>query len=246
MVANSRKKVKNPAKVMCPNAGFSNRDVFIVIPAYNEAGRLVAVVDSLRCRYPNVVVVDDGSTDDTARVASQHGCRVLRHAINRGQGAALQTGITYSVLEGARWIVTFDADGQHQTSDLPALLAPVVTGKVDVAMGSRFLERTSNVPRSRQGLLWAARLFTRMVSGVRLTDCHNGLRALSRRAAEQIHLRQDRMAHASEFYDQMKAAGLSYQEVPVSVLYTAETLNKGQSVFNSISILFQYFFRRVS
>jgi polyprenyl-phospho-N-acetylgalactosaminyl synthase len=231
---------------MPPGNDMCNELVFVVIPAYNEARRLAPVVDELRHRYPNVVVVDDGSMDDTAAIARQHGCRVLRHAINRGQGAALQTGMTYSLLEGAQWIVTFDADGQHQTSDLPTLLAPVVAGEVDVTLGSRFLGETSPMPWSRRGLLWAARWFTRIVSGIHLTDCHNGLRVLSRRAAQRIHLRQDRMAHASEFYDQIKAAGLSYREVPVSVIYTTETLAKGQNMFNSVSIVFQYFFGRFS
>jgi len=231
---------------MPPGSDMSNENVFVVIPAYNEASRLGPVVDELCRLYPNVVVVDDGSTDDTSHIALQHGSRVLRHVINRGQGAALQTGMTYSLLEGAQWIVTFDADGQHQTSDLPALLAPVVSGEVDLALGSRFLREMSHMPRSRRGLLWAARWFTRIVSGVNLTDCHNGLRVLSRKAAERICLRQDRMAHASELYDQIKAAGLTYREVPVSVLYTAETLAKGQNMFNSVSIVFQYLFGRFS
>jgi len=161
-----------------------HHDVFIVIPAYNEASRLGPVLEVLRREYRNVVVVDDGSTDATAAVAREAGCIVLRHAINRGQGAALQTAITYSLEAGAKFIVTFDADGQHQASDLPGLLAPVLDGQVDVAIGSRFLANTAHVPPLRRFLLRMARLFTWMVSGVYLTDCHNGFRALSRHGAE--------------------------------------------------------------
>ncbi len=219
--------------------------VFIVVPAYNEASRLGPVIAELREEFPMVVVVDDGSTDETSRVAQENGCLVLRHAINRGQGAALQTGITYSLRQGARFIVTFDADGQHGVSDLPAILAPVIRGEVDIVLGSRFLATGSNVPPSRRLLLRVARLFTWVASGMHLTDCHNGLRAFSRRAAQKIHLRQDRMAHASELYDQIRAERLSYKEVAVSIRYNAETLAKGQGALNSVSILFHYFFGKV-
>ena len=220
-------------------------DVFIIIPAFNEATRVGPVLHELVQHYTRVVVVDDGSTDGTAEVARQHGCTVLRHPINRGQGAALQTGITYCLRAGAGFLVTFDADGQHQVSDIAAMLEPVVQGGVDVALGSRFLSGNSNVPPLRSMVLRAARIFTWLTSGLYLSDCHNGFRVLSRPAAEQIRLRQDRMAHASEFYDQIRAAGLSFKEVPVSIRYTPETLAKGQSLSNLVSILVHYLVGKV-
>jgi glycosyltransferase involved in cell wall biosynthesis len=222
-----------------------NDNIFIVIPAYNEQKRIKAVLQTLQQRYHDIVVVDDGSTDATAQIASACGCHILRHAINRGQGAALQTGITYSLLRNADIIVTFDADGQHRPEDIQNLLEPVLNGNIDVALGSRFLSLESNIPPIRKILLLAARYFTQIVTGIRLTDCHNGLRALSRKAAKRINLHQDRMAHASEFYDQLKTAELSYKEVPVSIFYTADTLAKGQRGLDSISILFQYIFQRL-
>jgi glycosyltransferase involved in cell wall biosynthesis len=223
----------------------STTDVFIVIPAYNEAKRLGSVLVELTKSYPNIVVVDDGSTDDTFAVARQHTQMALHHAVNRGQGAALQTGIKYCLSRGAQFIVTFDADGQHQVSDVAAMLEPVMAGEVQVALGSRFMDRQSNVPRLRRLLLHAARVFTWATSGLHLSDCHNGFRAIARDAAEQIELRQDRMAHASEFYDQIKILGLSFREVPVSITYTAETLAKGQSLFNSLNILIHYLLGKV-
>jgi len=219
--------------------------VFIVIPAYNEAARLGPVLDALLPQYPNVVVIDDGSSDETAQVARQRGAVVLRHVINRGQGAALQTGITYSLRAGAEYIVTFDADGQHNPADLPAMLAPVAAGQCDVTLGSRFLGRAENMPLSRRLLLLAARVFTYLTSGVKLTDCHNGLRVLSRRAARCLNLRQDRMAHASEIYDQLRTAGLQYREIPVTISYNAETLRKGQSASAALNIAFHYLFGKV-
>jgi glycosyltransferase involved in cell wall biosynthesis len=225
----------------CPSAS-----TYIVIPAYNESTRLAGVINDLRKDFPHVVVVDDGSRDETAQVAADAGCAVLRHIINRGQGAALQTGITYALRQGAEYVVTFDADGQHQKADLDAMLEPVVKGEVDVTLGSRFLDTRSEVPPLRRMLLQAARFFTWFTSGLYLSDCHNGFRVFSRKAAEALHIQQDRMAHASEIYDQIAAAGLRYREVPVTIRYTAETLAKGQRASNSVSVLFQYLFSKMS
>jgi glycosyltransferase involved in cell wall biosynthesis len=221
-------------------------DVYIVVPAYNEAGRIERVLAELGNLYGEVVVVDDGSTDDTHYLASQYPCTVLRHVLNRGQGAALQTGITFSLAQGASCIVTFDADGQHQVSDLSAVIAPIVRGEVQVTLGSRFLGDSSGVPLSRRIVLQAARFFTWFTSGLYLTDCHNGFRAFSRSAAEQIVLRQDRMAHASELYDQIRRAHLAVREVPVSIRYTADTLAKGQRLANSVNVLVHYLLGKVS
>lgn len=220
--------------------------VFIVVPAFNEGRRLSIVLDELSRTGHRVVVVDDGSRDRTAEEARRYGCYVLRHTFNRGQGAALQTGIAFALREGADAVVTFDADGQHQTSDLPALLEPVLSGRVDVALGNRFLSSRSNVPKVRQALLQLGRVFTWLTSGLRVGDCHNGYRAFSRKGAAAISMKQDRMAHASEIYDQIKDAGLTYEEVPVTIRYTAETLAKGQKLSNSVSVLFQYLYGKIA
>jgi polyprenyl-phospho-N-acetylgalactosaminyl synthase len=219
--------------------------VFIVVPAYNEGARLGKVLGELGRTGYHVVVVDDGSSDTTSDVARGHGCFVLRHTFNRGQGAALQTGVTFALREGADVIVTFDADGQHQTADLPALLAPVLEGRADVALGNRFLNGQSNVPGFRKVVLQLGRVFTFLTSGVRVGDCHNGYRAFSRKAATAINLKQDRMAHASEIYDQIEGSHLSYEEVPVTIRYSAETLAKGQKLSNSVSVLFQYLYGKL-
>jgi glycosyltransferase involved in cell wall biosynthesis len=223
-----------------------NLHVFIVVPAYNEARRLGTVLDDLARTGYSIVVVDDGSHDRTAEVAARHGCYVLRHSFNRGQGAALQTGISFALREGADVIVTFDADGQHQTADLPALMEPIMSGRCDVALGNRFINGQSNVPPARRMVLQLGRLFTLMTSGLRVGDCHNGYRAFSRKGAAVLSLKQDRMAHASEIYDQIRSAGLSYEEVPVTIRYTAETLAKGQKLSNSLNVLFQYLYGKIA
>ncbi len=221
------------------------RDVFVVIPAYNEATSLKTVMHEVRAVYPNVVVVDDGSADDTFAVAQQAGGHVLRHIVNRGQGAALQTGIQYALQRGARFVVTFDADGQHCVKDIAALVGPIHRGECDIALGSRFLGRSVNMPASRRLLLRAGVLFTWLVSRVRLTDVHNGLRAFSRRAAEHVDITLDRMAHASELIDMIRNCGLVFREVPVEVRYTEYSLAKGHSARGALKIAFHYLTGRI-
>lgn len=210
--------------------------VWVVVAAFDEETRLPATLRSLCARYPDVVVVDDGSTDSTFASALAHPVWTLRHPINCGQGAALRTGIAFALARGARVIVTFDADGQHDAAGIPLLVGPIVEGRADVVLGSRFLGRTVGMPWTRRLLLKAGVLFTRIFSRVRLTDTHNGFRALSREAAQRIRFAQDRMAHASEIVDQLSVHGLRFCEVPVTVRYTEATLAKGQNPWNAIKI----------
>jgi len=220
--------------------------VFIVVAAYNEAGAIGEVVRELRAAYPRVIVVDDGSVDDTAGAAKAAGAIVLRHGINCGQGAALQTGIEFALRRGARYVVTFDADGQHSVEDVATLLAPILAGECEITLGSRFLGQTVNMPRRRRWMLRLGVAFTRVVSGLRVTDTHNGLRAFSRAAAGRIDLRMDRMAHASEILDQIRRGGLPWREVPTTIRYTDYSLRKGQSMLGAFKILLHYVMGRVS
>jgi glycosyltransferase involved in cell wall biosynthesis len=211
--------------------------VWLVIPAFDEAAVIGDVVALARTRCPNVVVVDDCSRDATAAAALAAGAHVLRHPVNLGQGAALQTGLDYALAAGAEFLVTFDADGQHDVADLPRLLEAQRRTGADVVLGSRFLGRAEAIPAQRRLLLHAARLFTWATAGLRLTDAHNGYRLLTRRAATCIRLRQNRMAHASEIVEQIRAAGLRWTEAPVTVRYTDYSLAKGQRSSASVRIV---------
>ncbi len=213
---------------------------WVVVPAYNESAVLGGVVKGLLDRGRTVVVVDDGSTDDSASVARASGAHVLRHAVNRGQGAALQTGIAYALRRGAEQIVTFDSDGQHAPEDVDALLAPLLAGRADVVLGSRFLRDQHGVPFIRKAVLAAAVVFTRAASGARVTDTHNGLRAFTRASASKLDIRLDRMAHASEILDQVVRHGFRFEEVPVNVRYTEYSRRKGQSSLAALRILADY------
>ena len=219
--------------------------IWIVIPAYNEAGAIARVIAGLRPLGHRIVVIDDGSRDATAALAAEAGAELVRHPINLGQGAALQTGIDYALLNGARTIVTFDADGQHRPADVPRLVEALATHNVEYALGSRFLDGTSNIPAARRALLRAATLFTRLTTRLTLTDAHNGLRAMTKRGAANIRLRQNRMAHASELLAQIAESGLPYVEVPVTIEYTRYSLAKGQKTSDSIAILVDLFARRL-
>ncbi len=222
------------------------RRVFVVIPAYNESASLGRVLGDVRSAYPNVVVVDDGSADGTFQIARDGGAIALRHLLNRGQGAAIQTGIEFALRRGAEYIVTFDADGQHRALDIAVLVGPIHQGGCDITLGSRFLGEAENLPPSRRLTLRLAVWFTRWISRVRVTDAHNGLRAFSRRAAERIDLTLDRMAHASELVDQIRRSGLAFREVPVRIRYTEYSLAKGQSSRSAMRIVFHYFLGRMA
>lgn len=217
----------------------------VVIAAYNEAAPIAGVVRQVLPYCTRCIVVDDGSVDGTSDQARAGGAVVLRHPVNRGQGAAMMTGIRYSLAGRPDAIVTFDADGQHDPADIPALVKPVVEGRVDLTLGSRFLGRTEGMPGSRRLLLKGGILFTRLFSGVRVSDVHNGLRALSPAAARQLTITLDGMAHASEILHQIRGRGWRFEEVPATIRYTDYSLAKGQSAFNSIRIVIQLILQRL-
>lgn len=226
-----------------------DKSVWIVIAAYNEGHSVPNVVKDLqKAGYQNIVVVDDGSKDNTFEAAGKTGATVLQHVINRGQGASLKTGIDYALQQNADVIVTFDADGQHRVQDLPAIIQPVADGEADISFGSRFLKKTK-VPLMRRILLKGSIAIIFLFYGIKMTDAHNGFRALSRYAAQKIRITADRMEHASEFIEETQRNQLKYAEVPVVIKYTEATLKRGHGgvqqaikVFNSM--LFKKFFPR--
>jgi glycosyltransferase involved in cell wall biosynthesis len=214
------------------------RATFLVVPAYNEGRVIGDVVRALLTTFPNVVVVNDGSADQTAAILKDLPVTVVTHYINLGQGAALQTGIKHALERGASYIVTFDADGQHRIEDALAAVHMLSKGDCDVVCGSRFLGTTSNVPRMRKIVLKTAVGLANLTTRARMTDAHNGLRALSRKAAACLELSQSGMAHASEIISQLREHKMVIREVPVHIDYTEYSLAKGQSSLNSINILF--------
>lgn len=220
-------------------------DTWVVVPLYNEEAVVASVVTALRAVFRHVVCVDDGSTDDSPARAHEAGAVVIRHPVNLGQGAALQTGIEYALRDGrTRFVVTFDADGQHQVSDAAALVEVLRKNNgLDVVFGSRFLDDRTKPGIVKRVVLRAAIVYSNTVTGIHLTDAHNGLRAFTRRGAEALDIRQNGMAHATEIVSQIARARLRYAEHPVHILYTDYSRAKGQSLLNSVNILVELMFK---
>jgi len=226
---------------------FTNKRIFFIIPALNEGKSIGRVVGELkRAGYNDVVVIDDGSQDNTCAEARKQGVVVLRHIINRGQGAALRTGMEYALAHGAEFIVHFDSDGQHRVEDLPTMLEPVINGEVDVAIGSRFIKHTE-VPLDRRILLKGSVIVQWIFYGIKLSDAHNGFRVLSRKAAEQIRIDSDRMEHASEILEEIVKKRIRYKEVPVTIRYTGYSMQKGHGSFKgALKIFLKMIIRRIT
>lgn len=219
--------------------------VVFIIPAYNEGSSIVQVIKAIPEKF-KVVCVDDGSRDDTAsQIATTHAA-LVRHPINMGQGAALQTGIDYALQDEAnQYFVTFDADGQHRIEDVEVMLDEIKKGQVDIVMGSRFLGKTINMTCSKRMVLKAAVQFSNITSGVKLTDTHNGLRVFNRKVASEMNLKMPDFAHASEIVDKIGKLGWRYVELPVTIIYTDYSRKKGQSLVNAINIAFDVILNKV-
>jgi glycosyltransferase involved in cell wall biosynthesis len=222
--------------------------VFVVVPTYNEGQRVLrsTVSDLLPYGY-TVVVVDDGSLIPARAALQGLGVYYLRHNVNLGQGAALQTGNEFALASGAEVVVHFDADGQHSASLVEQLVAPILRGEVEVTFGSRFLNPVDrmDVPVGKRLLLKLGVFISWVFTKVWLSDTHNGFRALSRTAAERIRLREPRFAHATEILDLLRRSRLPYAEIPTKVRYTEYSMRKGQRYLNGVSIVIDLMLRRL-
>jgi polyprenyl-phospho-N-acetylgalactosaminyl synthase len=222
----------------------TNDDVWLVVPLYNEETVIADVVRDALGTFPHIVVVDDGSSDGGADAAAAAGALVVRHPVNLGQGAALQTGFEYArSVPSMRWVVTFDADGQHQVSDVLEMLAKARAEDLQVVFGSRFLDERTTPSLMKKIVLRLAVGYTNVTTGTKLTDAHNGLRVLRREVVERIDITQNRMAHASELVAQIGEMKVAYGESPVHIVYTDYSRSKGQSLWNSVNILVELMFR---
>ena len=219
---------------------------FVIIPTFCEGTVLRQTLEQVlkASGVDEIVVVDDGSSDYLEIAGMAGNITVLRHSTNLGQGAALQTGLDYALAAGADILLTFDADGQMDAGDIGKFRDLILRQEVQVVLGSRFVEGATvdSIPPIRKLVLRLAVKMTRLMTGLRITDTHNGFRAFSREAAGVIQITQNRMAHASEILHQIRARRLTYQEVPVSIRYTEHSLQKGQRIHNAFNILWELLF----
>jgi glycosyltransferase involved in cell wall biosynthesis len=219
--------------------------VFIIIPAFNEHESLGNVVDELINKHYSLVVVDDGSDIDLFPLLKNKPAFLLRHKINLGQGASIQTGIDFAISKQASYIVTFDADGQHNADDIAKMLDALVETKSDIALGSRFIEKSNSIPVRRKILLQLARYINYLFTGLFLTDAHNGLRVMTAETATKIRIKENRMAHATEILSLIRKEKMKYVEVPVAIYYTEYSRTKGQTATSGFRILFDLLLNKI-
>lgn len=216
------------------------RDVWIVVPAYTEASVIAGVVTDVRAVFPNVVVVDDGSPDDTGDRAHAAGAHVVRHPVNLGQGAAIQTGVEYARSRpGAAVFATFDADGQHRVKDVMRMIDRLTAEHLDIVVGTRFGGQVSErMPALRRVLFPIIAKLSPASRKLGLTDAHNGLRVFNRTVADSLNITMNGMSHASEFISLMVENRWRVGEEPVEILYTDYSMSKGQPLVNGVNIVF--------
>ncbi|WP_156229888.1 glycosyltransferase family 2 protein [Corynebacterium occultum] len=218
-----------------------NRDTWLIIPCYNEGTVIQEVIESARETFPNIVAVNDGSPDDSAARIHAGGAHLVNHPVNLGQGAAIQTGIEYARKQpGAKYFVTFDADGQHQVKDVLKMVARLREEPLDIVVGTRFgrpRAEDDQVPLIKRIVLKTVVRLSPTTRKLGLSDAHNGLRAFNRTVAEQMNIRMNGMSHASEIVSMIAAKEWRVAEEPVDILYTEYSMSKGQSLINGVNIL---------
>ena len=217
------------------------KNTLILIPAYNEEVNIKNVIKECLNHFENILVVDDGSTDNTFKEISQiKKIIVLKHPINSGQGQALNTGINFFLNNNDyKYLITIDADGQHSPLDAFKMLNLAYEKNYDAVLGSRFLKNESIrlVPFSKKIILKLAKIFERIFYKIYLSDAHNGLRVLNKKACKILSdLDSSGMAHATEIAYKLFKNKLSIAEYPCKIKYK-KNKNKGQNILNSFNIL---------
>ncbi|OGC82118.1 MAG: hypothetical protein A2V81_03140 [Candidatus Abawacabacteria bacterium RBG_16_42_10] len=213
-----------------------------VIPAYNEANHIADIVQAVLPHVEEVVVIDDGSSDNTSERALAAGATVLTHVINCGAGAATQTGLSYALDNGADYVVTFDGDGQHDPKDIPGMLEFIQKEQKDVVLGSRFLKK-NDIPKLR---LWAnkiANTITFFLSGIAISDSQSGFKVFSRHALPRINITANGFEFCTEIIRTIANENLSYTEYPISVYYSEESMAKGQNFSTGVVTVFKLIVR---
>jgi len=224
-----------------------NDSICIIMPAYNEERVIKETLLSLIDLNYQVIVIDDGSKDETYSIIRKFPVYSIRHSVNLGAGAAIQTGLNFALGLGARIIITFDADGQHDANDIEGMIQPIIEGKSDVVIGSRFLrkEDTQLVPLSKRILLRGAVIVNGLLTGIWLSDAHNGFVVMNNEAAKKVYFNENRYAYLTEFLLQIRKLKLRYVERPTSIIYSDYSMSKGQSPWNALNILIDFFIGRL-
>lgn len=215
---------------------------YVVLPAYNEATRIQPVLESIAEKGYNMVIVNDGSTDNTLDVILEskrkypNQIHVFSLMINRGVGVATQTGFDAVLNFNPKYVVSMDSDGQHSADDLDKVIKPLVTGEAQAVIGVRPLE---DMPRSRNYANAIMNFFTKIFYRVDVSDSQTGFRAITRDALDKITINATGYIISSEFIREINDNDIPFAEVPIETIYTPETQAKGTNTTAAIKILLQ-------
>jgi len=218
----------------------TNKEIFVVIPAFNEEKTVGTIIEEIASLDYNVVLVDDGSKDSTYKIAKNSQFKypqnifVFQHIINRGVGAATMTGMNAALLLGAKYIVTFDADGQHAIEDIPKVCKPLINGETEVVMGARPFE---DMPSSKSFANTVMNFITLIFYRVKVKDSQSGLKAFKADIVPKLALLSPGYAVCSEFVREIRRNHLSFEEVTITTIYTPETQAKGTNAIVGLKIL---------
>lgn len=214
------------------------KDICIVIPAKDESSKIGLVVEKVRSEgFENIVVINDGSNDDTEQVAIAHGATVINHLVNLGPGAATQTGMDYAIQQGAKVVVTIDGDNQHYPCDIWKLIEAMKTEKVQVVIGSRFLTKNRKIPVHRLLFNKIGNWVTALFTGLLVTDSQSGLKAMHIDFVKKANLKLNGFEFCTEIINLIRRHEASYVEVPIKVKYTQESMAKGQNFSNGVRMV---------
>lgn len=220
--------------------------IFCIIPAYNESKNITQTVMSALEYVDKVVVVDDCSQDKTIEEVEKinnNKIKILRHPINLGQGAALQTGNEYALKNEADFIIHFDADGQFLAKEISRVITPVKNDEADIVFGSRFLNIKSDIPSFKKNIIMPlAKIFNFVFFGIKTSDPQSGFRAMTKEVAEKIKIENNRMAHCTEILAKAHKYKFRIKEVPITVVYN----EFGQKFSGGFRIIKDLFFRKIS
>lgn len=220
--------------------------VFCVIPAYYEEKNIAKVIQKVLDYVDFLVVIDDGSKDQTYNEAikiKSEKLKVLRHPINLGQGASLQTGNEYAIQQGADIIIHFDADGQFLAEEIKKVINPIIEENADIVFGSRFLEIKSDIPRFKKNIIMPmAKIFNYVFFGIKTSDPQSGFRAMKAEIAKKIKIENNRMAHCTEILAKAHKHKLKIKEVSITVLYE----EFGQKFSGGLKIIKDLIFKKIS